>query len=132
MRAPSQSQDELAAHPEALQRRVSLLEKTLAEMEETDRLRDRASAVLKEELAEMRRREKRGHVDVSYIKGVSQVDPHRRDLGPTLWLRWCHNGVTMEAARWTIPLIWFMIAECTLASAPATVDANSSIKIQLR
>jgi len=73
VRVLSQSQDELAAHPEPLQRRVSLLEKTLAEMEETDRLRDRASAVLKEELLEMRRREKRGHVDVSYIKGVRRA-----------------------------------------------------------
>jgi len=72
-RAVSQSQDELAADPEALQQRVTLLEKTLAEMEETDRLRDRASAVLKEELTEMRRRENRGNVDVSYIKGVRRA-----------------------------------------------------------
>ena len=53
-----------------MQRRVLLLEKTLAEMEETDRLRDRASAVLKEELAEMRRRETRGQVSATYIKDV--------------------------------------------------------------
>ena len=65
------SQDASVAEAEALQRRVSLLEKTLAEMEATDRLRDRASAVLKEELAEMRRRETRGHVDLTYVKSVS-------------------------------------------------------------
>ena len=76
-------QDELAAKPGALQRRVSLLEKTLAEMEETDRLRDRASAVLKEELAEMRRRETRGHVDLTYVKSVRFAPPSLAQ-GPVL------------------------------------------------
>jgi hypothetical protein len=56
-----------------MQKRVALLEKTLAEMEETDRLRDRASAVLKEELAEMRRRETRGRVDLTYVKSVRRA-----------------------------------------------------------
>jgi hypothetical protein len=36
----------------------------------TERLRDRAAAILKEELAEMRRREKRAEVDVNYVKDV--------------------------------------------------------------
>ena len=49
-------QDAPAAGSQALQRRVSL--------------RDRASAVLKEEIAEMRRRETRGRVDLTYVKSV--------------------------------------------------------------
>jgi hypothetical protein len=36
----------------------------------TERLRDRAAAILKEELAEMRRREKRADVDMTYVKDV--------------------------------------------------------------
>ena len=47
--------------PEAMQQRVALLKRTLAEMEETDR----ALAVLKEEIAEMRRRETRDRVDLT-------------------------------------------------------------------
>lgn len=56
-----------------MQARVALLERTLVEMEATDTLRDRASAVLREELAEMRRRESRGRVDLTYVKSVRAV-----------------------------------------------------------
>ena len=62
-----------------MQKRVTLLERTLAEMEETDRLRDRASAVLKEEIAEMRRRETRGRVDLTYVKSVRGSLSYCRD-----------------------------------------------------
>ena len=85
-------QESSSASPDAMQTRVALLEKTLAEMEETDRLRDRASAVLKEELAEMRRRETRGRVDLTYVKSV------RRALRPSAV---CTHAAT---SQWRVQL----------------------------
>lgn len=66
---------------EAVQKRVALLERTLVEMEATDALRDRASAVLKEEIAEMRRRELRGRVDLTYVKSVRPPLPSTHNSG---------------------------------------------------
>lgn len=73
---------------EAVQKRVELLERTLVEMEATDALRDRASAVLKEEIAEMRRRELRGRVDLTYVKSVrpSPLPPFPRTIPATATL----------------------------------------------
>ncbi|CAL5220735.1 g2793 [Coccomyxa viridis] len=53
-----------------LQKRVEALEKELAESENTHRLRDTAQAVAKQEIAELRRQNKREGLDLTYLKNV--------------------------------------------------------------
>ncbi|KDD76266.1 hypothetical protein H632_c292p2, partial [Helicosporidium sp. ATCC 50920] len=50
--------------------RARQLERALADSERTHQLRDRATAVLKEEIAELRRSARRDGVDVGYLKNV--------------------------------------------------------------
>jgi hypothetical protein len=56
--------------PAALAARVAALEHEIVDSERTHALRDRASAVLKEEVAELRRQQKREAVDLEYVKAV--------------------------------------------------------------
>lgn len=81
---PTKSEaDGLTSKLEDANKLVLSLQDALADSERTHELRDISEQVLKEEIQEMRRNEKRGKVDVTYVKNVllkgfesGELDPH--------------------------------------------------------
>mmetsp|Transcript_17584 Transcript_17584/g.52817 ORF Transcript_17584/g.52817 Transcript_17584/m.52817 type:complete len:298 (-) Transcript_17584:984-1877(-) len=67
---PGGRMSEAQAEIDTLQRQLDAMRKDLADRQHTEKLRDRAAAVLKQEVEEMQRREKRAAVDLTYVKGV--------------------------------------------------------------
>jgi len=64
------AQNPRAGELEELRQQLRAIQKDLEDRQRTEALRDKAAAVLKEELSEMRRREKRTTVDLTYVKDV--------------------------------------------------------------
>jgi chromosome segregation ATPase len=54
----------------SLEEQIKVLEAELTDSERTHALRDTATAVLKDEIAELRRQQKRAEVDIDYLKAV--------------------------------------------------------------
>lgn len=75
-----------------LKERIAYLERELADSEKTHALRDKATSVLKEEIAELYRQEKRSAVDIDYVKNVLVDSFSRGELNPS-------SGMLMVLAR---------------------------------